>query len=87
MERLKWGQCVPPEMQHLVGTLVGVIQYGVCNCPSCVAEGKHDDSCKVHVADFEKFDPIPCDCGLREGGPWRQPEWAFVDVHCGDVDK
>ena len=29
MERLKWGQRVPPGMRHLIGTVAGVIEYGV----------------------------------------------------------
>jgi hypothetical protein len=38
-----------------------------CSCASCAREGRHDDWCTVHIADYEAMHTLPCDCGLRDG--------------------
>lgn len=79
--RLQWGERTPSELAHLLDTVIGVVQYGLCGCPSCEADGKHHDDCTVHHADYEDVDPPPCDCGLRDGR-YREPANAITTVCC-----
>jgi hypothetical protein len=48
----------------LIGTPAGYV-LGICSCPCCLRDGRHDDECSVHLADNEALEVPPCDCGVR----------------------